>query len=74
MNFQRIEEEPLHLSKEERAQLIQRLILSLDTPSAEELRADWLLEARRRAKELDNGVVHAVSGDEVMRKARALIN
>lgn len=74
MNFQKIEDEALHLSKEERAQLIQRLILSLDTPSAEELRADWLLEARRRAKELDNGAVHVVSGDEVMRKARALIN
>lgn len=74
MSFQRIEDEALQLSKEERAQLIQRLILSLETPSAEELRADWLLEAQRRAKELDNGVVQGVSGDEVMRKARTLIN
>lgn len=73
MNFQRIEDEALHLSKEERAQLIQRLVLSLEMPSEEELKSDWLLEARRRADELDTGSVQAVPGDDVMRKARALI-
>lgn len=73
MNLQRIEKEALHLPKEERAQLIQRLVLSLESPSEEELRSDWLLEARRRADELDNGSVQAVPGDEVMKKARALI-
>ena len=72
MNLQKIEDEALHLSKEERAQLIQRLVLSLESPSEEELRSDWLLEARRRGEEIDNGTVHAVSGEEVMRKARAL--
>jgi len=39
----------------------------------EELRSDWLLEARRRGEELDNGTVQAVPGEAVMRKARALI-
>ena len=73
MNLQKIESEALHLSKEERAQLIQRLVLSLESPSEEELRSDWLLEARRRSEELDNGTVQAVSGDDVMKKARALI-
>lgn len=73
MNFQQIEDEALHLSKEERVQLVQKLVLSLESPSEEELKADWLLEARRRAEELDNGSVQAVSADEVMRKARAMI-
>ena len=73
MNLQRIEDEALHLPKEQRTQLIQRLVMSLDLPSEEELRSDWLLEARRRADELDAGSVKAVSGDEVMQKARALI-
>ncbi|QEA38706.1 addiction module protein [Pistricoccus aurantiacus] len=73
MDLQRIEDEALHLPKEERAQLIQRLVLSLESPSAEELRSDWLLEARRRAEELDNGSIQSVPGDDVMRKARALI-
>lgn len=72
MNLQRIEDEALDLSKKERAQLIQRLVLSLDSPSAEELRTDWLLEARRRAEELDNGSVQAIPAADVMSKARAL--
>ena len=73
MNLQRIEDEALHLPKEERARLIQRLVLSLESPSEEELKSDWLLEAHRRAEELDDGSVQAVPGDDVMRKARALI-
>ena len=73
MERQKIEDEVLRLPKEERVQLIRRLILSLDSPSDEELRADWLHEARRRAEELDQGVVQVVPGEEVMRKARALL-
>jgi hypothetical protein len=73
MNLQKIEDEALHLPKEERAQLIQRLVLSLESPSEEELRSDWLLEARLRAEELDSGSVLAMSGEDVLRKARALI-
>jgi putative addiction module component (TIGR02574 family) len=73
MNLQKIEDEALHLPKEERAQLIQRLVLSLESPSEEELKADWLQEAKRRSEELDNGVVQAVPAESVMRKARALI-
>ena len=55
MDLQKIEDEALHLPKKERAQLIQRLVLSLESSSEEELRSDWLLEARRRAEELDSG-------------------
>jgi putative addiction module component (TIGR02574 family) len=73
MNFQKIEDKALHLPREEGAQLIQRLVLSLESPTEEELRSDWLLEARRRGEEIDNGSVQAVSGEAVMRKARALI-
>ncbi|WP_417526580.1 addiction module protein [Marinomonas shanghaiensis] len=73
MNHQSIEDEALHLPREKRAQLIQRLVLSLESPSEEELKSDWLLEARRRAEELDNGAVQAVSDEDVMKKARALI-
>jgi putative addiction module component (TIGR02574 family) len=73
MNLQKIEDEALHPPKEERALLIQKLVLSLESPSREELRSVWLLEARRRAQELDDGSVQAVSSEDVMRKARALI-
>lgn len=73
MNLQKIEAEALHLSRQERAVLIQKLVLSLDNPSPEELREDWLSESRLRAAELDSGKVRAISGDEVLRKARSLL-
>jgi len=73
MNLQKIENEALHLPKGERASLIQKLVLSLDTPSPQELREDWLIEAQSRAKELDQGLVKPIPGDVVLQKARALI-
>lgn len=48
MDLQQIEQEALHLSKDERARLVKQLILSLDSLSKEELRKAWLQEAARR--------------------------
>ncbi|CDM41219.1 addiction module protein [Ectopseudomonas oleovorans] len=73
MNLQKIEAEVLHLSRQERAVLIQKLVLSLDNPSPEELREDWLSESQLRAAELDSGKVRGIPGDEVLRKARSLL-
>jgi putative addiction module component (TIGR02574 family) len=73
MNAKRIEEEALHLSEEERAKLAQKLLLSLDAPSETEMTEDWLIEAHRRSRELDEGLVQPISAEEVRRKARALL-
>ena len=73
MNLKQIEEEALHLSVDERAELAQKLLLSLDVPTAKEIEDDWLVEARRRAKELDEGIVHPIPAEEVRRKAQALL-
>lgn len=73
MDLPKIEDEALHLPEDQRAHLVQRLVSSLDAPSEEELRADWFAEARRRADELANGSVQAVSGDYILREARALV-
>jgi len=73
MNPKQIEEEALHLSEEERAKLAQKLLLSLDAPSEAEISEDWLIEAHRRARELDEGLVQPISAEEVRRKAQALL-
>ena len=52
MNLKQIENEALNLSEEERAELAQKLLLSLEMLSEEELEKDWLIEAQRRAREL----------------------
>lgn len=68
-----VEHEALRLSPENRAQLAQKLILSLDALSEEELEDIWLTEANRRARELDRGEVQPIPADEVRRKARGLL-
>lgn len=73
MDLKQIEAEALHLSEEERAELAQRLLLSLDAPSEAEISEDWLLEAKRRARELDDGTVEPIPAEEVRRKARSLL-
>ena len=73
MDFPSLEHEALSLPPEDRAKLAQKLLLSLDTLSEEESEQAWLIEADRRAREIDSGDVQPISADEVRRKARALL-
>ena len=73
MTREELEEEALRLPADERARLAQKLILSLDDLSSAELAEAWLVEADRRARELDRGEVQPIPADEVRRKARALL-
>jgi putative addiction module component (TIGR02574 family) len=73
MDFKTLEDEALHLSPEDRAKLAQRLLLSLDALSDTEIEESWLVEAQRRAQEIDRGDVQAIPAEEVRRKARALL-
>ena len=73
MDPQTVEQEALLLPQEDRAKLAQKLLLSLDTLSEEESKQAWLVEADRRARELDNGNIQPISAEEVRRKARSLL-
>jgi len=73
MILKQIESEALHLSEDERAELAQKLLLSLDSPSESEIADDWLLEASQRAKDIDNGTVQPIPAEEVRLKAQALL-
>ena len=68
-----IEQGALRLSLVDRAQLAQKLLLSLDALSEKERDEVWLTEASRRAHELDREEVQPVPVDEVRRKARTLL-
>lgn len=68
-----IENQALSLPAEARASLAHRLLLSLDDVSEEEFDRLWGEESARRAAELDSGRAAAVPGEEVARKARALL-
>ena len=57
MNYSTLEQTVLGLPKTERANLLQLLLDSLDTPSENEVQEAWLAEANRRAAEIDSGKV-----------------
>ena len=73
MNLKQIKDEALHLPEEERAAIAQKSLLSLDLPSQEEVEADWLIEACRRAQELEEGIVQPIPAEEVRRKAQVVL-
>jgi len=73
MNIETLERKALNLPPAERAKLAHELLESLDALSPAELGVLWLDEAERRLKELDAGHIQLAPGDEVMRKAQALL-
>ena len=64
-----LEAEVLNLAPADRARLLDKLIVSLDTDPAVE--AAWQQEARRRDEEIESGTVQSVSADEVLAGLRA---
>ena len=73
MNMETLENEILRLAPGKRAHLAQKLLLSLELLSDEEISHSWLAEAGRRARELDRGDVKPVPADIVREKARELL-
>jgi putative addiction module component (TIGR02574 family) len=73
MNLVQIESEALELSVQDRAALAQRLLLSLDELSDQELEQLWADESVLRITDFDAGKTVSISGEEVAKKARALL-
>ena len=74
MNLQQLEHEALHLSQHVRAQLAQKLLLSLEDIIIIENEKQWFEEALRRSEELDNDKTMAKPANEVFAKARKIIH
>jgi putative addiction module component (TIGR02574 family) len=68
-----LEQTVLGLPKTERAHLLHLLLDSLDTPSENEVQEAWLVEASRRAAEIDSGKVTLVSGEQLEKEVQALL-
>ena len=73
MRLKQIETEALHLPENERVELAQKLLLSLDSPSEDEISDEWLQEASRRAKDIESGLVQPISAEDVRLKAQSLL-
>ena len=73
MDITILEREALKLSAKDRARLVRELLDSLDDLPSQDIDRLWLEEASRRATQIDTGEVSLVPGDEVDRKARAML-
>lgn len=73
MKVDTIRRDALSLPVQERAELAEQLLSSLDALSEVEIEQLWLREAARRAAELDRGETQRVPADEVRRQAQALL-
>ncbi len=73
MDAAQIESEALALPADARASLARRLLLSLEDVTEQEFDRLWGEESARRAAEADAGTTVAIPGEEVARKARALV-
>lgn len=73
MTLAQLESEVFSLSIQERAALARRILLSLEELSEPEHDRLWGSESARRAAELDADDVKAIPGEEVAKKARALL-
>ena len=69
--FEEILSAALALPPEMRAMLADHLLTSLDGPDQKRIDALWAEEAERRIKEIDDGVVTPIPGEEVMNRLRA---
>jgi putative addiction module component (TIGR02574 family) len=74
MGIKEIEVEIRKLALTERAALAKWIVESLDELSGAEIEALWTEEAERRLVELEQGIVAAIPGKEVLRRARAAIS
>lgn len=73
MKIDKIEQEILHMPESQRAQLAQKILLSLDMQTDCDMDDQWLNEAKVRAQELLNGTVEPIPADVVREKALSLL-
>jgi len=71
--IEQLVEQSRQLSREERAELVDRLTIEMCSEDGPEYAAEWVQEAERRLGELNSGKVRAVPGDEVMARARKIV-
>jgi len=59
------------LSHEDKTELLRALIADLDGPADEGVEQAWLEEAQRRHREIVEGKVQAIPGEQVFERVRA---
>jgi putative addiction module component (TIGR02574 family) len=64
----------LSLNPEDRVEIAECLILSLDTERPDDFEAAWAAEIKRRLESIDKGQVQMIPWDDVIRSMRERLN
>ncbi len=67
---QKFAEKALLLPREERAELVEQLLQSLNVPTQKEIDRLWSVEAEKRVKEFEEGKTETIDGDTVFKETR----
>ena len=62
--------EALLLPREDRAELVDKLLGSLNVPTQKEIDRLWAEEAEKRVREYEEGKIKAIDGEQVFREIR----
>lgn len=73
MTPDQIVEAASHLPREQMAEVVDRLTLTLYDDVEPEIETAWKQETRRRLAELENGKVQAIPGDVVSSRIRKIV-
>ena len=73
MTIDQIIEETRRFSREQVADLVDRLTLELHQTIDPSVEDAWKQETRRRLTEIENGGVHGIPGDEVSGRIRKIV-
>ncbi|MGZ4987407.1 MAG: addiction module protein [Limisphaerales bacterium] len=73
MSLEQLAEAALSLTTEERAQLADRLVESLDPADDNSFRQLWTAEAVRRRDEVRSGKVKTIPADEALARVRRAV-
>ena len=71
ITYEEIMSAAMALSPNEREMLAEQLMGSLDVEEQERINRLWAEEAERRNREIEDGIVQAIPGEEVMNRLRA---
>ena len=69
--YDRVEDEALHLPLDQRSKLASKLLESLDDGDDDEISPEWREELQHRVRSIDEGQAKLIPHDEVMERVKA---
>lgn len=73
LTIEQLVEEAMQLPPRSRAELVEKLVVSLDFPEDDPIQGAWASEALRRHEEIRSGKVRPIPGDEVIAEVRRIV-